>query len=193
MTQDNAVIQIEDLSKVYTVTEREAGLAAALRSLVNRKTRDVRAVDKISFSVDEGEIVGFLGPNGAGKTTTLKMLAGPAPSNRRPRDRTRLSPLGAQPRLSAPNDAGDGPAQSAGVGYSGHRHFRAEPCGLPHSRSGLQAHCRRADGSAGADAAAAKAHPQSFAGRTDEMRDRGRAAAPPVGSCSWTSRRLGWM
>ena len=76
MTQENPVIRIEELSKVYTVTEREAGLAAAFRSLVNRKTRDVRAVDKISFSVDEGEIVGFLGPNGAGKTTTLKMLAG---------------------------------------------------------------------------------------------------------------------
>lgn len=76
MTQENPVIQIEELSKVYTVTEREAGLAAAFRSLVNRKTREVRAVDKISFSVDEGEIVGFLGPNGAGKTTTLKMLAG---------------------------------------------------------------------------------------------------------------------
>ena len=76
MTQENPVIQIEELSKVYTVTEREAGLAAAFRSLLNRQTRDVRAVDRISFSVREGEIVGFLGPNGAGKTTTLKMLAG---------------------------------------------------------------------------------------------------------------------
>jgi ABC-2 type transport system ATP-binding protein len=35
----------------------------------------VRAVDGISFSVEEGEILGFLGPNGAGKTTTLDMLA----------------------------------------------------------------------------------------------------------------------
>ncbi len=76
MTKENPVIQIEELSKVYTVTEREAGLAAAFRSLVHRRTRDVRAVDRISFSVGEGEIVGFLGPNGAGKTTTLKMLAG---------------------------------------------------------------------------------------------------------------------
>lgn len=33
-------------------------------------------VDSISFSLGEGEIVGFLGPNGAGKTTTMRMLAG---------------------------------------------------------------------------------------------------------------------
>ena len=34
----------------------------------------VKAVDHISFQVQEGEIFGFLGPNGAGKTTTIKML-----------------------------------------------------------------------------------------------------------------------
>ena len=76
MNQQSPVIQIEDLSKIYRVPEREAGVVAAMRSLVKRKTRDVRAVDEISFDVSEGEIVGFLGPNGAGKTTTLKMLSG---------------------------------------------------------------------------------------------------------------------
>lgn len=75
MEQD-PVIHLDQLTKVYTVNEREAGLIAAMRSLVKRKTRDVNAVDAISFSVAEGEIVGFLGPNGAGKTTTLKMLSG---------------------------------------------------------------------------------------------------------------------
>jgi len=58
------------------VPEREPGLKAAIRSLVRRKTREIKAVDRISFDVAPGEVVGFLGPNGAGKTTTLKMLSG---------------------------------------------------------------------------------------------------------------------
>src|SRR5215218_6975859 len=69
-------IAVQDLTKVYTVHERDAGLGAALRSLVRRKYREVRAVGGVSFEVAAGEVVGFLGPNGAGKTTTLKMLSG---------------------------------------------------------------------------------------------------------------------
>ena len=72
---DNAV-HVAELRKIFDVPEREAGLRAATKSLVRRKTKEVRAVDGISFDIEPGEIVGFLGPNGAGKTTTLKMLSG---------------------------------------------------------------------------------------------------------------------
>lgn len=56
--------------------EREGGLKASIASLFNRKYKNVKAVDGITFNVEAGEVVGFLGPNGAGKTTTLKMLSG---------------------------------------------------------------------------------------------------------------------
>ncbi len=69
-------IHVRNLRKVYSVTEREAGMLAALSSLVRRHVEEIPAVDGISFHLVPGEVVGFLGPNGAGKTTTLKMLSG---------------------------------------------------------------------------------------------------------------------
>ena len=71
-----SVIHVRELTKVFKVAEREPGLRAAAKSLFHRETRDVRAVDAVSFEIGPGEVVGFLGPNGAGKTTTLKMLSG---------------------------------------------------------------------------------------------------------------------
>jgi ABC-2 type transport system ATP-binding protein len=70
------VVHVSELTKVFKVPEREAGLRAAAKSLLRRTWREVRAVDAISFDIGPGEVVGFLGPNGAGKTTTLKMLSG---------------------------------------------------------------------------------------------------------------------
>ena len=69
-------IRCDALSKTYRVPEREPGLWNAAKSLIHRRTRDVEAVQSVSFEVAPGEVVGFLGPNGAGKTTTLKMLSG---------------------------------------------------------------------------------------------------------------------
>lgn len=76
MNRDGTMIRVRDLTKVYSVPVRNAGLRAAVTSLFKPEVRDTKAVDQISFDVQPGEIVGFLGPNGAGKTTTLKMLSG---------------------------------------------------------------------------------------------------------------------
>ncbi len=70
------VIEVKNLSKTYEYHKKAPGVKAALKSLFHREKLYKTAVDQVSFSVAEGELVGFLGPNGAGKTTTLKMLSG---------------------------------------------------------------------------------------------------------------------
>jgi len=69
-------VRVQNLVKYYRVHRREAGLRGSMRSLFRRQYETVKAVDGISFDIEQGEIVGFLGPNGAGKTTTLKYLSG---------------------------------------------------------------------------------------------------------------------
>lgn len=69
-------IFVSHLSKTYEYYKKQAGLWNSVKSLFHREKLFTKAVDDISFSINEGEIVGFLGPNGAGKTTTLKMLSG---------------------------------------------------------------------------------------------------------------------
>lgn len=70
------IIQVDDLKKYYEVFDKEPGVLGTVKSLFNRRYTEAKAVDGISFSIDEGELIGFIGPNGAGKTTTLKVLSG---------------------------------------------------------------------------------------------------------------------
>ncbi len=70
------IITLDHLSKYYQIHKKEPGLVGAIKSLFFRKYEIVKAVDDISFSINEGEVIGFIGPNGAGKTTTLKCLSG---------------------------------------------------------------------------------------------------------------------
>jgi ABC-2 type transport system ATP-binding protein len=69
-------IHVQKLTKVYRTYEKEPGFWGALRGLAHRRYKETAAAREVSFSVNEGELVGFLGPNGAGKTTVLKMLSG---------------------------------------------------------------------------------------------------------------------
>jgi ABC-2 type transport system ATP-binding protein len=70
------IIETTHLNKSYYTTQRGKGVAGAFKSLFKPEKKEVKAVQDVNLSIDEGEIVGFLGPNGAGKTTTLKMLTG---------------------------------------------------------------------------------------------------------------------
>ncbi|ASR46161.1 multidrug ABC transporter ATP-binding protein [Paenibacillus kribbensis] len=69
-------ITLNQLSKTFTYYKKEPGVRKSLQNLFRREKLTKKAVQNVSFSIEEGEIVGFLGPNGAGKTTTLKMLSG---------------------------------------------------------------------------------------------------------------------
>ncbi|MBA3831752.1 MAG: ATP-binding cassette domain-containing protein [Chthoniobacterales bacterium] len=71
-----SAIEASGLTKVYRTYRKESGLWASVKGLVRRRHEETRAADNISFTIEEGELVGFLGPNGAGKTTVLKMLSG---------------------------------------------------------------------------------------------------------------------
>ena len=76
MKKDMSAIQVKNLKKYYKVHKKEPGIGGSIKSLFKRKYEEVKAVDNISFKIEEGELVGFIGPNGAGKTTTLKCLSG---------------------------------------------------------------------------------------------------------------------
>ena len=71
-----SLIHIENLSKHFKVLNRREGLRGAFRDLFSGDYRIVKAVDRISFDIEAGEIVGYIGPNGAGKSTTIKMMTG---------------------------------------------------------------------------------------------------------------------
>ena len=70
------IIQVENLSKTFRLKLKQPGFFGGLKSVFSPHYRTVKAVDNISFSVNQGEIVAFIGPNGAGKSTTIKMLTG---------------------------------------------------------------------------------------------------------------------
>jgi ABC-2 type transport system ATP-binding protein len=63
-----ALIELEDVEKTFVVKVK--------RGRLRRERRVVHAVDRVSFEIDGGELIGYVGPNGAGKSTTVKMLTG---------------------------------------------------------------------------------------------------------------------
>jgi ABC-2 type transport system ATP-binding protein len=70
------MIEVENLTRIFRTYKKQPGFWGGVKGLVSRKFDETAAAKDITFSIAEGEFVGFLGPNGAGKTTTLKMLSG---------------------------------------------------------------------------------------------------------------------
>lgn len=72
----NYAIEVEKLRKEFKSYSSRSGLMGAFRDLFTRNYKIIRAVNDISFTIKQGEMVGYIGENGAGKSTTIKMLTG---------------------------------------------------------------------------------------------------------------------
>jgi len=70
------VIQLKNVEKYFKKPIRGKGVWGMVKTLFSRKHTLVKAVDGVSFTVDDGEAVGYIGANGAGKSTTIKMMSG---------------------------------------------------------------------------------------------------------------------
>jgi len=71
-----SIIEVNELSKVFRINQKDPGLGGAVKALVRPRHIDKTAVDRISFQIAPGEMVGYIGVNGAGKSTTVKLLTG---------------------------------------------------------------------------------------------------------------------
>lgn len=70
------MITMEHVCKSYRIAKRNAGFGEACKALFHRKYEVIQALDDVSFTIDDGEMVGYIGPNGAGKSSTIKILSG---------------------------------------------------------------------------------------------------------------------
>jgi ABC-2 type transport system ATP-binding protein len=70
------MIEVQNLTRIFRTYKKQPGFWGGVKGLFKRTYDETAAAKDITFSIAEGEFVGFLGPNGAGKTTTLKMLSG---------------------------------------------------------------------------------------------------------------------
>ena len=70
------MITMEHVCKSYKIAKRNAGFGAACKALFHREHELIHALSDVSFTIGDGEMVGYIGPNGAGKSSTIKILSG---------------------------------------------------------------------------------------------------------------------
>ncbi len=70
------MITMEHICKSYRIAKRNAGFKQACKALFHREYEEIHALSDVSFTIRDGEMVGYIGPNGAGKSSTIKILSG---------------------------------------------------------------------------------------------------------------------
>ena len=70
------MIELTNITKTFKVYERKKDTKTGVKGLLRRDKKIIKALDNISFKIDDGEIVGYIGPNGAGKSTSIKVMCG---------------------------------------------------------------------------------------------------------------------
>lgn len=67
------MIKVENITKEFKSNKKYPGFKGAIKSFFSTEYIIKKAVDDISFNIEDGEIVGYIGANGAGKSTTIKI------------------------------------------------------------------------------------------------------------------------
>ena len=70
------MIELKNVCKTFKVAKRNAGFGEAVKALFKKEYSYINALQDVSFTVNDGEMVGYIGPNGAGKSSTVKIMSG---------------------------------------------------------------------------------------------------------------------
>lgn len=70
------MIELKNINKTFRTARRNAGFGEAVKALFRKEYEIVHALKDVSFTINDGEMVGYIGPNGAGKSSTIKIMSG---------------------------------------------------------------------------------------------------------------------